>query len=103
VPAYTLNRDAVRHAKRLIHADPGSKEVGASWVVRLEADDAQEASTGVDVSRTAMAALEHGTVANETRMALRTQGRNAVEALARRRDEPAVRILSSTDGCRAER
>jgi hypothetical protein len=81
----------------------GSKDVGASWVVRLEADDGQEASTVVDVSRTAMAALGHGTVANETRMALRTQGRSAVEALARRREEPAVRILCSTDGCRAER
>jgi hypothetical protein len=86
-----------------VRADPGSKDVGASWVVRLQADDGQEASTVVDVSRTAMAALEHGTVANETRMALRTQGRSAVEALPRRREEPATRILCSADGCRAER
>jgi hypothetical protein len=78
-------------------------DFGASWVVRLEAHDGQEASTVVDVSRTAMAALEHGTVANETRMALRTQERSAVETLAPRREEPAVRILCSTDGCRAER
>jgi hypothetical protein len=86
-----------------VRAEPGSEEVGASWVVRLQADDGREASTVVDVSRTAMAALEHGTVANDTRMALRTQGRSAVEALARAREEPAARIVCSTEGCRAER
>jgi len=46
-----------------VRADPGSKDVGASWVVRLEADDGRQASTVVDVSRTAMASLERGTVA----------------------------------------
>ncbi len=43
-------------------------------MVRLEADDGREASTVVDVSRTAIAALEHGTVASETRMAPRNAG-----------------------------
>jgi hypothetical protein len=53
---------------------PSSKDVRASWVVRLEADDGRQASTIVDVSRTAMASLEGGTVAIDTRMVLRTQG-----------------------------
>jgi hypothetical protein len=86
-----------------VRADPGSKDMGASWIVRLEADDGRETSTVVDVARTAMAALEHGTVANDTRMALRTQGRSAVEAIVRAREEPAARIVCSIEGCRAER
>jgi len=85
-----------------VRADPGSKDVGASWVVRLEADDGRQASTVVDVSRTAMASVERGTVATDTRMALRTQGRSAVEALVRGGDDPSARILCSMQGCRAE-
>jgi hypothetical protein len=84
-------------------ADPGSKDVGASWVVRLEASDGRQASTIVDVSRTAIASLAGGTVADDTRMALRTQGRSAVEAFVRGGREPAMRIICSTDGCRAEK
>jgi hypothetical protein len=85
-----------------VRADLGSKDVGASWLVRLEADDGREASTVVDVSGTAMASLERGTVANDTRMALRTQGRSALEALVRSGEEPPARIVCSTEGCRAE-
>lgn len=85
-----------------MRADPGTKDVGASWLVRLQADDGREASTVVDVSRTAMTSLERGTVANETRMALRTQGRSALEALVRSGEEPPARIVCSTQGCRAE-
>ena len=85
-----------------MRADPGSEDVGASWVVRLEAEDGRQASTVVDVSRTAMAGLERGTVANDTRMALRTQGRSAVEALVRAGQKPSARIVCSTEGCRAE-
>jgi hypothetical protein len=85
-----------------VRADPGSKDVGASWVVRLEADDGRQASTVVDVSRTAMASLERGTVANDTRMALRTQVRSAVKALVRGGEDPSARIVCSTQGCRAE-
>jgi hypothetical protein len=85
-----------------VRADPGSKDVGASWVVRLEADDGRQASTVVDVSRTAIASLEKGTVATDTRMALRTQGRSAVEDIVRRGGDPSARILCSTDGCQPE-
>jgi hypothetical protein len=56
--------------------------------LRLEADDGRQASTVVDVSRTAMTGLERGQVASDTRMALRTQGRSALEALFRSGEEP---------------
>ncbi len=36
-----------------------------------------------------MASLERGTTANDTRMALRTQGRSAVEALVRGGEDPS--------------
>jgi len=85
-----------------VRADPGSKDVAASWTVRLEAEDGRQASTIVDVSRTAMDTLEFGSVADDTRMALRTQGRAAVENVVRRGDEPPARIICSTEGCRAE-
>jgi hypothetical protein len=57
-----------------VRADPGSNDVAASWTVRLEAEDGRQASTIVDVSRTAMDTLEFGSVADETRMALRNAG-----------------------------
>jgi hypothetical protein len=76
--------------------------MGASWAVRLTADDGRQATTVVDVSGTAMAILETGTVADETRMALRTQGRTAVENVVRKGKEPPARIVCSTEGCRAE-
>jgi hypothetical protein len=85
-----------------VPADPGSKDVAASWTVRLEAEDGRQASTIVDVSRTAMDTLEFGSVADDTRMALRTQGRAAVENVVGRGDEPPARITCSTEGCRAE-
>ena len=85
-----------------VRADPGSKDVAASWAVRLEAGDGRQAWTIVDVSRTAMDTLEFGSVADDTRMALRTQGRTAVENVVRRGDEPPARIICSTEGCRAE-
>lgn len=87
-------------------ANPGSKDVAASWSVRLEAEDGRQATTVVDVSGTAMAILETGAVAHETRMALRTQGRSAVQSavksLGRGNDDPPARIICSTEGCRAE-
>ena len=82
-------------------ANPGSKDVAASWAVRLVADDGREASTIVDVSRTALDSLEFGSVADDTRMALRTQGRAVVENAVRRGEEPPARIICSTQGCRA--
>jgi hypothetical protein len=85
-----------------VRADPGSKDVGASWAVRLTAEDGRQATTVVDVSGRAMAILETGTVADETRMALRTQGRAAVENVVRRGKEPPARIICGTEGCRAE-
>jgi hypothetical protein len=85
-----------------VRADPGSKDVGASWAVRVEAEDGRQASTIVDVSRTAMDTLEFGSVADDTRMALRTQGRTAVENAVRRGDDPPARIICSPEGCRAE-
>jgi hypothetical protein len=89
-----------------VRAKPGSKDVGASWLVRLTAENGREAWTVVDVSGTAMAVLESGTVAHETRAALRTQGRSAVESavksLGRGDDNPPARIVCSTEGCRAE-
>jgi hypothetical protein len=58
------------------------------------------------VSGTAMVVLETGTVAHETRAALRTQGRSAVESavksLGRGDEDPPARIVCSTDGCRAD-
>jgi hypothetical protein len=85
-----------------VRANPGSKDVAASWTVRLEAEDGRQASTIVDVSRTAMDSLESGPVADDTRMALRTQGRTPVENVVRRGGEPPARIICSTEGCRAE-
>jgi hypothetical protein len=79
-----------------------SKDVAASWAVRLEAEDGRQASTIVDYLRTAMDTLEFGSVADDTRMALRTQGRTAVENVVRRGDEPPARIICSTQGCHAE-
>jgi hypothetical protein len=53
-----------------------------------------------------MVVLETGTVAHETRAALRTQGRSAVESavksLGRGDEDPPARIVCSTDGCRAD-
>ena len=85
-----------------VRANPGSKDVAASWAVRLVAEDGREASTIVDVSRTAMDTLEFGSVADDTRMALRTQGRAVVEKVVRKGDEPPARIICTTEGCRSE-
>jgi hypothetical protein len=89
-----------------MRAEPGSTDVGASWLVRLTAEDGRQATTVVDVSGTAMAILENGTVADETRMALRTQGRRSVQSavknLARGDDDPPARIIRLTEGCRPE-
>jgi hypothetical protein len=86
--------------------ESGSKDVGASWSVRLTAEGGREAWTVVDVFGTAMVVLETGTVAHETRAALRTQGRSAVESavksLGRGDEDPPARIVCSTDGCRAD-
>ena len=71
-------------------------------MIRLDGDDGRQVSTVVGVSRSAIASLEGGTVANDTRMALRTQGRSAVEAIIRRGEEPPARIVCSTQGCQAE-
>ena len=84
-------------------ANPGSKDVAASWAVRLVAEDGREASTIVDVSRTAMDTLEFGSVADDTRMARRrTQGRAVVEKVVRKGHDPPARIICTPEGCRSE-
>jgi hypothetical protein len=95
--------DVAWKVRESVRAKPGSKDVAASWAVRLVADDGREASTIVDVSRMAMDSLEFGSVADDTRMALRTQGRAVVENAVRRGEEPPARIVCSTQGCRASR
>jgi hypothetical protein len=48
-----------------------------------------------------MGQLENGVVADDTRLALRTQGRSAVEVAVKRGDHPPARIVCSATGCRA--
>jgi hypothetical protein len=55
----------------------------------------------VDVYLAAMNQLAKGSVANDTRLALRTQGRGAVEAIVKRGDDPPARIVCSASGCKA--
>lgn len=85
-----------------VEASPGSKDVGASWRVRLERGD-EKAEVVVDVTRTATTVLDAGGwVAGETRRALGTRGKSAVrDALAEGGDPPAW-IVCSTEGCHAE-
>jgi hypothetical protein len=54
----------------------------------------------VDVSRAAIDQLEDGLVVDETRLALRTQGRSPVEAAVKRGDDPPARIVCSASGCK---
>jgi hypothetical protein len=55
----------------------------------------------VDVSRAAIDQLENGLVADETRLALRTQGRSPVEAAVKRGDDPPARIVCTPSRCKA--
>jgi hypothetical protein len=87
----------VRESTRLT---PGSKSVGASWSIRSTAGDGREVWTRVDVSRAAIDQLEDGLVVDETRLALRTQGRSPVEAAVKRGDDPPARIVCSASGCK---
>jgi hypothetical protein len=66
----------VRESTRLASS---SKSIGASWSIRSTAGDGRKVWTRVDVSRAAIGQLENAVVANETRLALRTQGRSPVE------------------------
>jgi hypothetical protein len=80
---------------------PSSKSIGAAWLIRSQAPDGREVWTSVDVSLAAMDQLENGSVADETRLALRTQGRSPVEAAVKRGDDPPARIVCSASGCKA--
>jgi hypothetical protein len=86
----------VRESGRL---PPSSKSIGASWSVRSTSPDGKEVWTRVDVFRAAINQLEKGSVAGETRLALRTQGRSPVEAAVKRGDDPPERIVCSASGC----
>jgi hypothetical protein len=55
----------------------------------------------VDVYLAAMNQLAKGSVANDTRLALRTQGRGPVEAIVKRGEDPPARIVCSASGCKA--
>ena len=86
----------VRESARLA---PGSEDVGASWSVRSTSSHGDEVWTRVDVSLEAMNQLQKGSVADETRQALRTQGRAPVEAAVKTGDAPPARIVCSAAGC----
>lgn len=79
-----------------------SQSIGASWSVRTSrASDGRDAWTLVDVYLAVIKELENGSVANDTRLALKTQGRSAVEAVIKRGDDPPARIVCSASGCKA--
>jgi hypothetical protein len=80
---------------------PDSKSVGASWSIRCTSRDGREVQTRVDVSRDAIAKLEKGVVADDTRLALRTQGRSPVETAVKRGEDPPPRIVCTPTGCKA--
>ena len=88
----------VRESARLAAS---SKSVSASWSIRSTARDGREVWTRVDVSRAAIDQLEDGVVADETRLALRTQGRSPVEAAVKRGDDPPARIVCTPRRCEA--
>jgi hypothetical protein len=91
-------RWTVRESARVA---PSSKSIGASWSVRSTAPEGREFWTSVDVSLAAMSQLNHGLVADATRLALKTQGRSPVEAAVKRGNEPPARIVCSAFGCKA--
>jgi hypothetical protein len=88
----------VRESTRLT---PSSQSIGASWSVRSSTRDGRETATIVDVFLAAMNQLAKGEVAQDTRLALRTQGRSPVEAAVKRGDDPPARIVCSASGCQA--
>jgi hypothetical protein len=88
----------VRESKRVT---PSSESVGASWSVRCSTRDGRETATIVEVELAVMSRLAKGSVSNDTRLALRTQGRGPVEAFVKRGDDPPTRILCSASGCQA--
>ena len=87
----------VRESTRLT---PSSKSIGASWSVRSSARDGEDVITVVEVYSAAMSQLEKGAVAQDTRLALRTQGRSPVEAVVKRGGDPPARIICSASGCK---
>jgi hypothetical protein len=87
----------VRESARLT---PNSRRIGASWSIRSTEHDGSEVRTTVDVSRAAIERLEGGVVADDTRLALRTQGRSPVEAAVKHGDDPPVRIVCTPSGCK---
>ena len=86
----------VRESTRLT---PSSQSIGASWSVRSSTRDGREATTVVEVFLAAMNQLAKGEVAQDTRLALRTQGRSPVETVVKRGDDPPGRIVCSASGC----
>jgi hypothetical protein len=87
----------VRESARLT---PTSRSIGASWSIRSTSRDGQQVWTTVDVSRVAIDALEDGVVADDTRLALRTQGRSPVETAVKRGGDPPARIVCAPSGCK---
>ena len=55
----------------------------------------------MDISRAAMDRVENGLVADDTRLALKTQGRSPVEAAVKRGGHPPARTLCMLSGCKA--
>jgi hypothetical protein len=88
----------VRESARLV---PSSESIGASWSIRSTSRDEREVWTTVDVSLATIGQLEKGSVADDTRLALRTQGRSPVEAAVKRGDHPPARIVCTPSGCKA--
>ena len=54
----------------------------------------------VEVYAAVINQLEKGSVAQDTRVALRTQGRSCVEAIVKSGGDPPARIVCSASGCR---
>jgi len=88
----------VRESARLT---PKSTRIGAAWSIRSTSHDGSEVRTTVEVSRDAIERLQDGVVAEDTRLALRTQGRSPVETAVKQGDEPPPRIVCTPEGCKA--
>jgi hypothetical protein len=78
--------------QRIDEAHAEEKERLGFLVSQVDAADGREAWPRVDVSREAMNRLENGAVADDTRLAVRTQGRSPVEAAVKRRGDPPPQV-----------
>jgi hypothetical protein len=75
--------------------------IAASWSVRSTREPGQEVWTRVDVVADVMERLATGSVADETRQSLSTQGRRAVEIIVKAGGDPPELIVCSASGCEA--